>query len=285
VHDKLSLFCLHYSMSTQQRIIFFISDSTGITVEKLGQSLLSQFPDIDFQRVSLRYVDSVDKVAKAREEIEAAAKNSGKPPIVFSTLAQPALREALKTDAAVVLDMFGIFLDLLEAPLQQKASHAAGHAHRMAEPGAYMARMDAVNYALRYDDGLGDQDYGRADVILLGVSRSGKTPVCLYLAMQYGLFAANYPLVEEDLQTTALPSVLQPFRPKLFGLTIEPQRLQKIRARRYSGRDYADLGQCRREVARAEALFAASQLPVLDTTVVSVEEIATQILAQMQMNP
>ncbi len=271
-------------MSTNSRIIFFVSDSTGITVEKLGHSLLSQFPDIDFQTVSLRYVDSKQKAIKMRAEIEAAAKNSGLPPIVFSTLVEPELRETLRSDAAVLLDMFEIFLGLLEAPLKQKATHVAGHAHRVVEQGAYMTRMDALNYALRYDDGLGGSDYAQADVILLGVSRSGKTPVCLYLAMQYGIFAANYPLVGKDLQTTALPVVLRPFRQKLFALTIEPQRLQKIRDRRHTGQQYAQSGQCRQEVAQAEALFAVNQLPVLDTTAISVEEIATQILAQLQLN-
>ncbi len=271
-------------MTNQKRIIFFISDSTGITVEKLGHSLLSQFSGIDFQTIFLRYIDSEKKVAKARMEIEAAAKNSGQPPIVFSTLVEPRMREALKTDTAVLLDMFDIFLGLLEAPLQQKASHMAGHAHGIAEQGAYMARMDAVNFALRNDDGLDGSDYTRADVILLGVSRSGKTPTCLYLAMQYGIFAANYPLIGSDLTTTRLPQILEPFRQKLFGLTIDAQRLQKIRTQRYTGRAYAELGQCRQEVSRAEELYIFNHLQVLDSTAISVEEIATQILAQMQLN-
>lgn len=271
-------------MSTEKRIVFFISDSTGITVEKLGHSLLSQFSGIDFQTVFLRYIDSEEKLAKARMEIEAAAKNSGQPPIVFSTLVEPHMRDALKTDAAILLDMFDIFLGLLEVPLQQKASHTAGHAHSIVEQGAYMARMDAVNFALRNDDGLDGSDYKRADVILLGVSRSGKTPTCLYLAMQYGIFAANYPLVGDDLRTTSLPAVLRPFRQKLFALTIDAQQLQKIRAQRHTGREYAELGRCRQEVSQAEELYAFNRLAVLDSTAISVEEIATQILAQMQLN-
>ncbi len=270
-------------MNTQKRIIFFISDSTGITVEKWGHSLLSQFPETEFRIISLRYVDSLEKVLKARKEIEIAAKNSGMPPIVFSTLVELPRRTALKSDVAVFLDMFGNFLDLLEVALQQKATHATGFTHGITEPGAYTARMDAVNFALRNDDGLGTQDYAQAEVILLGVSRTGKTPVCLYLAMQYGIFAANYPLVGEDLQSSSLPPVLRPFCRKLFALTIEPVRLQKIRARRHSGRHYAQLGQCRQEVAQAEELFALNKLPVLDTSSISVEEIATRILMRMQL--
>ncbi len=270
-------------MNTQKRIIFFISDSTGITVEKWGHSLLSQFPDIDFQIISLRYVDSLEKIAKTRKQIEMAAKNSGMPPLVFSTLIELPLRAALKTEVAVFLDMFENFLDLLEESLQQKATHVRGSTHRITGQGTYMVRMDAVNFALRNDDGLRTQDYAQAEVILLGVSRSGKTPVCLYLAMQYGIFAANYPLVGEDLQFSLLPPLLQRFRQKLFALTIEPQRLQKIRSQRHSGRHYAQIGQCRQEVAQAEELFAVNHLPVLDTSSVSVEEIATQILMQMQL--
>jgi len=271
-------------MSMNSRIIFFVSDRTGITVEKLGYSLLSQFPGIDFQTISLRYVDSEQKAAKVRIEIEAAAENSQLPPIVFSSLVVPELREILRSNAVVLLDMFEIFLGRLEVSLQQKSTHLAGQAHRVAEQSKYMARMDAVNYALRYDDGLGGEDYTQAEVILLGVSRSGKTPVCLYLAMQYGIFAANYPLVGDDLQTTALPRVLRPHQQKLFALTIEPQHLQKIRVRRRTGHEYAQSGQCRQEVAQAEELFSSNQLPVLDTTAISVEEVATQILGHLQRN-
>ncbi len=273
-------------MSTNLRTIFFVSDSTGITVEKLGHSLLSQFPDINFQTVSLRYVDSKKKAESLRVEIEDAAKKTGMPPIIFSTLVESELREIVRTDAAVLLDLFEIFIGLLEVPLNQKATPTAGHAHYVAEPDKYMARMDAVNYALRYDDGLGvgESGYAQADVILLGVSRCGKTPVCLYLAMQYGIFAANYPLVDEDLQTAALPASLRAFKPKLFALTIEPLRLQKIRTRRQTGEEYAKIAQCRREVAQAETLFSENQLIVLDTSTISIEEIATQILMQLRLN-
>ena len=267
-------------MNGKPRIIFFVSDSTGITVEKLGRSLLSQFPRLPVRTVFLRYLDSAEKVRRARARIEAAAGEGDLPPVVFSTLVDARLRAELATDKAVLLDMFEIFLGRLETVLRCKAEPAAGHAHRMPEPEIYLARMDAVNYALRNDDGQGN-DYARAEVILLGVSRSGKTPVCLYLAMQHGIFAANYPLLEADLQGTELPAALRPFRRKLFGLTIEPQRLQLIRARRHSGRQYAQADQCRREVARAEELFALNRLPVLDTTAISVEEIATRIIAAL----
>ena len=119
-------------------------------------------------------------------------------------------------------------------------------------------------------------------MILVGVSRSGKTPTSLYLAMQHGLKVANYPLIPEDFERRQLPPALVPHRKKIFGLTIDPQRLSQIRNERRPGSKYADLANCRYEVSEAEAMMRRSGIRWLSSTTKSIEEIATTILQEVR---
>ncbi len=260
------------------RTVFFVSDRTGITAEILGRTLLSQFPGIGLRKRTLPFIDTLDKAKRARAEIDAIAGRDGQRPIVFSTLIDDKVRAVVLSANALCLDLFEGFIRRLEDELGRVSSHTLGLTHGIADELAYQRRMDAINYTLTHDDGAATPDYAQADVILTGVSRSGKTPTCLYLALQYGVFAANYPLTAEDLGTQKLPAALTSHRGKLYGLTISPERLFRIRNERRPGSRYASLDTCRQEVRAAETLFREARIPYLDTTMMSVEEIAVSIL-------
>lgn len=261
-----------------QRTVFFVSDRTGITVEHVGKTLLTQFPDVNFRKRSLPFIDTVEKARAACTEINNTARQEGRRPIVLSTLINEDTRAEIATADALCLDLFAGFISRLEAELGLESSHALGLSHGMGNEVAYQIRMDAVNYTLSHDDGISTDTYDRADVILVGVSRTGKTPTCIYLGMQYGIFAANYPLTPDDFADHALPKPLIPYRAKLYGLTIHPERLTKIRNERRPGSRYASLENCRFETRAGETLLRQEQIPILDTTTKSVEEIAISIL-------
>lgn len=263
---------------SKTRTAFFISDRTGITAENLGHSLLSQFDGIKFNRVRLPFVDTPDKARDAVAQINSASGVDGRRPLVFSTLILPAVRSIIEQSDALFLDLFEMFIVPLEAELGVSSSHAVGRSH--AADTNYNSRMNAVNYALNHDDGGITRDLHLADIILIGVSRCGKTPTSLYLAMQYGINAANYPLVQEDFASESLPQALKSLHSKLHGLTIRPERLQQIRAERSPNSRYAALENCQTEVKQAENLMRLANIPYLDVTTMSVEEIATTILHQ-----
>ncbi|HEY8554402.1 MAG TPA: pyruvate, water dikinase regulatory protein [Burkholderiales bacterium] len=266
-----------------ERDVFFVSDRTGITAETLGLSLLTQFNGITFKKHTRRFVDTLEKARAVAEEIREVARAGALPPIVFATLIDEQMRAAVAAADCVLFDLVDTFIQPLEVALGQKSSHTIGRARSIVDQSKYTVRMDAVNFALMTDDGLHTQDYGRADVVILGVSRSGKTPTCLYLALTFGVYAANYPLTEEDLNEPRLPPVLAPLRSRLFGLTIDPERLQQVRSERKVGSTYASLKQCQYEIAQAEALFRAENIPYIATTTMSVEEIATTVLHHMKL--
>lgn len=262
-----------------QRTVFFISDQTGVTAETFGQSLLTQFDGAKFRRVTIPFVSNRVKAEEAARKINLSAEVEGKRPIVFSTLVHDDLREIVSRADGLFLDFFDAFLAPLERELEVQSSHTTGRAHGMsANADAYHVRIDATNYALTNDDGAHVRDYGKADVILVGVSRSGKTPTCLYMAMQYGVFAANYPLTEEEFESSKLPAALDAHREKLFGLTINAKRLQQIRKERMDSGRYATAQQVGFELREAEKLFRKYGIPFADTTEMSVEEIASTIL-------
>ncbi len=266
-----------------RRTVFIVSDRTGITAEMLSHSLLTQFEGHDFRRETLPFIDSLDKVEQVTAQIRAAAERDAERPIVFSTLIDDTLRNALKTDQALHLDFFEEFISPLEQELQHKSSHTIGKTHSVANFGEYNARIEAINYALAHDDGVKPRDLDKADIVLVGVSRSGKTPTCLYMALQYGVKAANYPLIPEDLGEIKLPAALAPFRHKLFGLTISPERLSAIRAQRKPDSKYASLDNCRFETAEVEAIFRREGLHYIDTTAKSIEEISSTILHRAKL--
>ncbi|HET8764045.1 MAG TPA: pyruvate, water dikinase regulatory protein [Rhodanobacter sp.] len=262
-----------------QRTVFFISDSTGITAETIGNSILAQFEGLRFDKHRLPFVDDAHKAEAAALRIKTHYAKTGERPIVVNTLADRALCEIVASSGALMLDVFAPFIGPLESELGIKRSGRVNRSHGLVDFDKYEARINATNYALSHDDGI-DVNYADADLILVGVSRSGKTPTCLYMALHYGVCAANYPLTEEDLDNLELPVRLQPFKHRLFGLTIEPERLVQIREERRAGSRYATLKQCRWELAQAERLMRQSGIPSLNTTHVSIEEIASKILAR-----
>lgn len=259
---------------TPERPVFFISDHTGITAEIIGKSLLSQFPDEAFAHTSVPFVDSVDKALFAAQQVKQAWKESTIMPFVFSTLTDPGARSALATCEAVVMDIYGHFLGMMVAEIGHSATPLRGRFHGMQDTAGYGSRIDAVNFTLAADDGLGVEKYAHADLILVGVSRSGKTPTSLYMAMQYGLRVANYPLTPENFERPGLPDSLKPYRAKLRGLTLSPERLAKIRSERRPNSTYSDPRTCRQEIQAAENMLQAENIPIVDSTARSVEEIA-----------
>jgi hypothetical protein len=261
-----------------RRTVFFVSDQTGVTAETMGHSLLTQFDGLEFRQVTLPFISSADKAVEAVRKINATALDDGIRPIVFSTLVKGEVRSLVKRSDGLFLDFFDSFLGPLEAELKVKSSEREGRAHGIADQLVYSTRIEATNFALAADDGSVTTDYQRADVILVGVSRSGKTPTCIYMAMQYGVFAANYPFTEEDFEGKQLPAMVRPYTAKLFGLTIAPQRLQQIRTERRPGSRYASTAQCEYEVRCAESLFHRYAIPYLDTTECSIEEIASRVI-------
>jgi len=264
-----------------RRTVFFVSDQTGVTAETMGHSLLTQFEGLEFRQVTLPFISTVDKAVEAVHRINKTAVADGARPVVFSTLVKDELRTVVKGSNGLFLDFFDAFLTPLEAELQVKSSEREGRAHGIADQLVYTTRIDATNFALSADDGSVVADYDRADVVLTGVSRSGKTPTCIYMAMQYGVFAANYPLTDDDFESKQLPSMLRDHKRKLFGLTIAPARLQQIRHERRPGSRYASLAQCDYEVRSAEALFQRFGVPHLNTTECSIEEIASRVIDRM----
>ena len=261
-----------------ERAVFFLSDQTGVTAETLGHSLLTQFDGLVFRKVTLPFIDSEDKAREAVDRINKAAQQGAEKPLIFSTLVQDEFRSIVREAEGLHLDIFDVFLEPLEHELKQESTHEAGRAHGMSDIDTYMKRIEATNFALSNDDGGQIRNYEAADVVLIGVSRSGKTPTCLYLALQYGVYAANFPLTEEELEKGVLPKELVKNVHKLFGLTISPERLQQIRRERRSLAKYSSHQQVRYELREAERLFKKYNIPYVDTTQFSIEEISSRIL-------
>jgi regulator of PEP synthase PpsR (kinase-PPPase family) len=260
------------------RSVFFISDGTGITAETFGNAILAQF-EMTTRQIRLPFTDTVDKAHQAVRQINHTAEIEGYKPIVFTTLVNMEVLGVIQEGCkGMLLDMFGTFVHPLENELGLKSNHRIGRFSDISKSQQYHDRIEAINFSLAHDDGQSHRDLQGADVILVGISRSGKTPTSLYLAMQYGLKVANYPLIPDDFERRQLPPALSPFRKKLFGLTIAPDRLSEIRNERRPQSRYASLENCRMEVSEAEAMMRRAGIRWLSTTTKSIEEIATTIL-------
>jgi regulator of PEP synthase PpsR (kinase-PPPase family) len=270
------------SPAASSRTVFFVSDGTGITVEMLGNSLLTQFEGIEFQHVTVPFINTAAKaeacVARINESSRAGAR-----PVVFTTLVNNDVRDLVRRSEAFVLDFFEAFLAPLEGEFGQRSTHTIGRSHSAHDAKGYTNRIEAINFALAHDDGASSRDLAKADVILVGVSRSGKTPTSLYLSLQFGIRAANYPLIPEDFDRMSLPKVLESYRHKLYGLSIAPERLREIRRERRPNSTYADLENCRHEVERAEKLMQREGIRWANSTTKSIEEIATTILQEFKL--
>jgi hypothetical protein len=266
-----------------KRTAFFISDSTGITAETLGNSLLSQFDGIQFTKITLPYIDTLEKAQAVALQINAAVEQDQVRPIILDTIVNDDIRAYIAQCNGMMIDVFATFLKPLEKELGVHSTYTVGKSRSIQKMHRYRDRIESVNFAIDNDDGARIRQYDRADIILVGVSRSGKTPSCLYMALQYGIRAANYPFTEEDLALTDLPGCLEPHRKKLYGLTIDPFQLAAIRHERRPNSRYASLDQCTLEVRTIERLFRQQQIPCINTTTFSVEEIATRIISDARL--
>ncbi|MGB6053710.1 MAG: pyruvate, water dikinase regulatory protein [Burkholderiaceae bacterium] len=263
------------------RTVFFVSDGTGITAETFGHSLLTQF-ELRFKHVRLPFIDTMEKVREAVDRINAAYDADGKLPIVFSTMVKAELSSVVRLSKAMHMDLIHTFVEPLEQELGVKSTHTIGRSHNIANSDEYKNRIEAINFSLAHDDGQSNLNLAAADVILVGVSRSGKTPTSLYLAMQFGVKAANYPLIPEDFERNRLPSDLLPYKHKIFGLSIAPDRLAEVRNERRPGSKYAALENCRYEVNEAERMMRREGIRWMSSTAKSIEEIATTVLQELK---
>ncbi|APA68828.1 posphoenolpyruvate synthetase regulatory kinase/phosphorylase PpsR [Janthinobacterium sp. 1_2014MBL_MicDiv] len=265
------------------RTVFFVSDGTGITAETFGHSVLTQF-DLRFRQIRLPFIDTMDKAYEAARKINEAFAADGQRPIIFSTLVKNDLSAVIRKSSGMHMDLIQTFVAPLEQELGVMSTHTIGRSHNIVDSEEYKNRIEAINYSLAHDDGQSHKNLSSADVILVGVSRSGKTPTSLYLAMQYGIKAANYPLIPDDFEREKLPSALLEFKNKIFGLSITPERLSEIRNERRAGSKYAAIENCRYEVNEAEKMMKREGIRWLSSTTKSIEEISTTILQEIKPN-
>jgi regulator of PEP synthase PpsR (kinase-PPPase family) len=268
--------------AARQRIVFFVSDGTGITAETLGGTLLTQFEGLLFRKTTLPFINTPEKARSTRDYINHVAATESRP-LVFSTTVNEDVRAILREVKGFFLDIFDSYIAPIEAELAQKSTHAQGRAHGMADHGRYNARIEAMNFAMEHDDGQSVRLLERADVILIAPSRCGKTPTTLYLAMQHAVFATNFPLTEDDLESLRLPKALRGYEPKLFGLTSDPERLNAVRTERRPGSKYASLAQCAWELRQAELLYRRQNIPQLNSAAMSIEEIAAMVMQEKSL--
>ena len=272
-------------MELQKRTVFIISDGTGITAETFGHTVLSQFTHkFSFDQEREPFVNSVERAKEVAKKIDAVADADKLFPIVFSTIVDEEINSHLRNSQCIYMDIFGACVRQLEVSLNTKSNPTIGRSHISASSDAYRQRIEAINFTLAHDDGQFVHDLQHADVIFIGVSRCGKTPTSLYLAMQYSIKAANFPLIPEDFERGTLPSTLLPHRHKLFGLSIDPERLHEVRQERRPGSAYAELDQCKYEVAEAERLMRRENIEWLSTTTKSIEEISTTVLKILNLD-
>ena len=261
--------------------VYFVSDGTAITAEVFGSAMLSFF-DVKVQTLSVPFVTTEEKARGLCKQIDDETRK-GQPSLVFYTISDPAIRDIVQACDSHCYNLFGDLLLPIEKALGVPALPTAQKAHGIRESADYDGRIEAINYALANDDGCSIKNLDDAHIILLGVSRSGKTPTSLYLAMQYGIKAANYPLTDDDFDPLRLPPALKEQKKKLYGLTIDAHRLHEIRTGRMASSKYASLRQCRYEIGEVETLYRQERIPFLNTTRLSVEEISTKVMADMNL--
>lgn len=276
-------------MSEQQhdknwRPVFIVSDGTAITAETLAHSVMTQFPDLVYDQQRIPFIDTPEKAHQVAKRIERTLNETGVRPLVFSTFVDPEIsKEFLKTAPGFQVELFRSFVGPMERELGMKSTHTVGATHKIRNEERYNKRIAAIDYTLTHDDGQTNRGLDQAEVILVGVSRSGKTPTSLFLAMQFGIKVANYPLIPEDFDRGELPPALEPLRDKLFGLSIKPERLSEIRNERRPGSHYASIENCRKEIEDAEKLMRRNGIKWLNSTTKSIEEIAATIIAKQHL--
>ena len=264
--------------------VFFLSDSTGITAETMGNALLIQFPSLRFERRLIPFISTVEEARRVVAILDSAAAGPVTP-VAFSTTAMEEVRQELLRTTCPLIDFFDLHMERVESILGVKGIRVAARLHGMGDVQRYNARMAAVEYAIEHDDGQSMRALDKADVILVAPSRCGKTPTTMYLALQHGIFVANYPLVEEDFEIAELPRPVRELRDRCFGMTTTPARLSQIRNARRPNSRYASLEQCSYELRQAEAMYRNHRLPVINSSAKSVEEMSTVILQALSPKP
>lgn len=265
------------------RKIYLISDGTGITASSIAQSVITQFENIEFDIVNLPYIDTIQKANDTVRHINQTHDFKQGEPIIITTIVDNQMVALIRQIEGLHFDMIQAFVEPLEKSLGVQSSHSIGQAHGIKNYEKYKQRIDALNFTLNTDDGASINHYKYADLILIGVSRSGKTPTSLYLALNYSISVSNYPLTEDDLAFFSLPEPLKPYRHKLFGLTINQDRLAAIRAERKPNSHYASKRQCQKEIKAVERLYRQEKVKWLNSTNLSVEELATKIKTFMNL--
>jgi [pyruvate, water dikinase]-phosphate phosphotransferase / [pyruvate, water dikinase] kinase len=265
------------------RPVFFVSDGTGITAETLGNTLLTQFDGLSFDKTILPFVNTPARAQSTVDYINFVGQQTGQRPLVFSTTVNDEVRAILRTVGGLFMDLFDLFIHEMEKELAVRSTHAQGRAHGVADPRRYNERMEAVSYAMEHDDGASTRDLSRADVILVAPSRCGKTPTSMYLALQHGLYSTNFPLTEDDLEQLRLPSALKGLEARCFGLTSDPERLSQVRTERRPGSRYASLAQCAYELRQAEQLYRRMGIPSINSASMSIEEIAAVVMQEKHL--
>ena len=269
-------------MSDHAVPVFFLSDSTGISAETMGNALLIQFPDLRFERRLIPFISSVQEAERVVRILD-EAMDGPVTPLAFTTAAVDEIRAVLHRTRCPIIDFFGMHMDRVESILGVRGMHAALRLHGVGDIRRYNNRMAAVEFAIEHDDGQSLRALDKADVILVAPSRCGKTPTTMYLALQHGIFVANYPLVDEDFESADLPRPLQPLRERCFGIVTTPQRLSQVRTERRANSRYASLEQCSYEIRKAEALFRAHRIPTINSSASSVEEMSTMSLQTLKI--
>jgi len=264
------------------RAAYFVSDSTGITAETLGSALLANFPAVTFHRHTIPFVDTAEGARNVVRDIQDSVC-AGTDPIVFATVKSAEIVAELAASGAVVIDLLGGHLRELEAALGSTASEQLGQYHGVGDIERYFARMRAVEYAIEHDDGQSMRALDIADVIIIAPSRCGKTPTTMYLALQYGLLVANYPLTDDDFPSDGLPATVATYASRCFGLTTTPLRLSQVRHERRPSSTYSSLAQCTLELRRAEDLYRRNRVPFLNSSTKSVEEMSAVIMQSMKL--
>lgn len=257
--------------------VFFLSDSTGISAETMGNALLIQFPQLRFERRLIPFITTPEEARRVVEVLDEAA-DGPVTPIAFTTAATDEIRQVLNTTRCPMIDFFELHISRVESIFGTPAARVAAQLHGVGDVKRYNARMAAIEYSIEHDDGQSVRAMDKADLVLIAPSRCGKTPTTMYLALQHGLFVANYPLVEEDLQSNDLPAPVKHLRERCIGLIATPARLCEVRQQRRPNSRYASLEKCTDELRQAKAMYAINGIPVIDSTTKSVEEMSTLII-------
>lgn len=262
--------------------VYTLSDSSGETAELVTKSALSQF------EASKARIFRLPKV-RTLEQVKEVFKNEIKSPaIIVYTLVLSEVREAVIEEASKysipVYDVLGDLVSKLENILKASSLHEPGL--RLKVDQSYFNRMDAIHYAIKYDDGQNLNGINSADVVLMGVSGTGKTPSSMYLAQHYGLKAANIPIV---YNTEPPKKLFQIESSKIIGLLCDPLILQSFRNTRanvlqmdYSA-DYCDFDHITKEVEYSKKIFKELKCHVVEMTNRAVEETAVEIISKLRM--